>query len=336
MDEQIVFSKLQSELSRGTDYKECFFTGCQDAPIRSHSLQNNRILNRISRDGVVLRFEPKIINGEFNTELEEVGRGKASTFYGFCGNHDTQLFSPIEREDYVIGNKEQEFLFAYRALAKEFCTKKTASNLFSKTLGLTDSEFTQLKAKLELSEYFRNDSTKEYISAALQGTKESIDKLNGFKEAMNINLNNKRFDRISTRVIELQEEYCIAVSSIFYVEYDVLGNRINDLAYFVDMKPIFLTIFQQNGKTYILLSWFSKNNNGFQFVDQQIISQSKIKQKTIISNMIAQYVENVFISPMKWDALREFDKKRFTNLFKQTLFCVKSSLLYDPNLDVFI
>jgi hypothetical protein len=59
---------------------------------------------------------------------ELVGLNFASTFTGFCSNHDGQLFSPVENKIFVT-QQEQCFLLGYRAIARELYTKNGQESL---------------------------------------------------------------------------------------------------------------------------------------------------------------------------------------------------------------
>jgi len=74
----------------------------------AHSIQNNGILSRISRDGHVMTFAKD--KPGFDGKM--IGRRLASIFLGFCNKHDA-IFRPIETLPYT-GTVEQNFLFAYR------------------------------------------------------------------------------------------------------------------------------------------------------------------------------------------------------------------------------
>lgn len=76
--------------------------------------------------------------GNDNLEFGKTGRKKATTFTGFCDYHDSKIFSPIENEDYVEENKEQEFLFAYRALAYEHHANKSIIDYYKHIANFID------------------------------------------------------------------------------------------------------------------------------------------------------------------------------------------------------
>ncbi|OCL26611.1 hypothetical protein U472_11545 [Orenia metallireducens] len=333
----IAFSKLQSQLNKGCEYKDCFYSNCSSKVINAHSIQNNKILNKISDDGDVLGIKVKINKFGFpKPTLERIGRKKASTFLGFCNEHDTNIFKPIELYDYKIGNKEQEFLFAYRALAKEYNTKRTVKNLYEKMLSLSKEELIDLRKFCGIPIDIGLNDYKKHLKLISRGTNESIEKLESLKIPMNINLGKDKFYKIESKVIELPEEYHIAVSSLFFIEWDVEGNLINDLIYYKNIKPIFLTIFPQNQKTFIIMSYLQQHKNYFEFIDNQILNRALEKQKVIVSNMVTLYVENVYLSPIKWESLSEKEKRDYLKLYDMSLFSKPNSLLVDPKMDIFI
>jgi hypothetical protein len=52
-----------------------------------------------------------------------IGIGQASTFPGFCGEHDARLFRSIDAADFDL-NEEAIFLLAYRSLARELVARR--------------------------------------------------------------------------------------------------------------------------------------------------------------------------------------------------------------------
>ncbi|MCK5709932.1 MAG: hypothetical protein KAI07_05275, partial [Deltaproteobacteria bacterium] len=100
--------------------RECFHKDdkCSSKIIEAHSIQRNRVLKNISDDGHIMMFQMITNNKEAKWKPEERGLNKATVFSGFCEYHERKIFKPIDLYDYEEDNEEQEFLFAYRALAK--------------------------------------------------------------------------------------------------------------------------------------------------------------------------------------------------------------------------
>ena len=98
---QIKFNQEVSRLYRDCRFKKCVFpdkTNCSEQVIKAHSIQRNKILNRIAENGMLVSAD--VQNTLFTKEFEKIGISSASTFFGFCSFHDTNLFSEIENKEY--------------------------------------------------------------------------------------------------------------------------------------------------------------------------------------------------------------------------------------------
>ncbi|WP_199795769.1 hypothetical protein [Bacillus thuringiensis] len=339
-----IFENLE-KIKKECFLKECFHQdeNCNDKIIKAHSIQNNRILNKISENGEVLMISAGSNNSSnFKTSMQRKGRRIATTFTGFCGRHDNDLFMPIEEKDYQVGNKEQEFLFAYRALAKEYHTKTTVGDMYRKM-----RQYMKAGEYHKLSNIFDENNQPDiehitYMAEAITGTligqEDAEARLKLFRKRMNNDLDNSNFNEIVTDVIELDEEYHIAVSSITFIERDLNNeviNRLDDLS--AQLAPLFVTIFPQQGKTYILLSYFARNKRKYKFIKEQILSKSIRMQKVIISNLIVAYFENWVISPIKWNELGTKTHSRIYRYYVKTIAGGDGnrSLLNDKNMNLF-
>ena len=107
----------------------CLFPGCNNKAISSHSIQRSLLKTIADKTNHVYRF---YVNAEFTYEgkietvIEKVGIHKASAFEGYCNEHDTQIFLPIENQPIQSINLEQQFLLLMRALNKEYSDSKNA------------------------------------------------------------------------------------------------------------------------------------------------------------------------------------------------------------------
>ena len=59
----------------------------------------------------------------FTLVWRDVGRNLATTFEGFCSAHDAALFAPIDTRPFDPADRQQLFLYAYRAVARELHTQ---------------------------------------------------------------------------------------------------------------------------------------------------------------------------------------------------------------------
>lgn len=321
-ENQKEIKKRFRELEKTSYVRECFHKDekCSVSIISAHSIQNNKILKRISENGDVLYFSRKDHDGT-KFLLSKTGRKKATTFTGFCQYHDNTIFSFIENKDYQENNTEQEFLLAYRALAKEYHAKKTAKKI-------SESAIKQSSKESDINLF------KNYLLGANQALKE----LKTYKEQLNEALDNKNFDILETRTIKLHREYKIAVSSFFAVENDFKGDTVNLMSDFSkELKAFCLTIFPQSGKTYILFSYLKKHKKTLAPVLTQIQKNKGVNDiKKIISNIIAFHTENFVISPNTWDKIPKQEQVIFNNIFFENLFCLEINLSKLEDINLFI
>lgn len=92
---------------------------CPNDAIRAHSVQKATALSLIEEVGHVSELKPKIVADEPVCEFTKIGRNSASTFTGLCGEHDTEIFLPIDTKPLDLEDAEQLFLIAYRSVTRE-------------------------------------------------------------------------------------------------------------------------------------------------------------------------------------------------------------------------
>lgn len=333
------FNKLKNQ----SLWKGCFHEdeNCNEKIIKAHSIQNNKILNKISEDGCVYMIGHNI-GSDYGLEVEmkPEGRKKATTFTGFCGYHDGTIFHPIENFDYTVGNKEQEFLFAYRALAKEYHSKISVKEISLKCLEyIRNKEFDKLSTTFE-----NNKPSDEHIQFMnkmflenLYGTNDSTDRLERYRKDMNSFLDTSNFNQILTDVFTFNEEYHIAVSGLTFIEKDLLGNTVNDISdYNKVIYPLFITVIPQDGKTYVLLSYFERSKRRYSFIDRQIKPKDIETQKVILSNIIINYIENFAVSPIRWKNINKTRQKEIYKRFVDSSLEVEKELVSDKTFNIFI
>jgi hypothetical protein len=338
------FSNFRKRIFRLSDASSCFHKNqdCSSKLIRAHSIQNNRILTKLAHNGEVLFFDFDSYDEPDTIELIRTGRKKATTFLGFCGHHDTTIFAPIENNSYQPGNKQQEFLFAYRALAMEHYKKHKIASAFGKFKAIVESG-----DMAKIQEIFGDggmhshedaiNSGKQHLFPFLMGTQNAAKNLDTLRDNFTYYLDKEYFHMLKTDVIVFEEEYHIAVSSLISIEYDFIGhpvNQLRDLA--IPLSPTFLTIFPQDGKTYVLISYSTKDRKKFEFFKTQMLCKSAEKQKYLLTQLITHYVENIAISPLRWNILTQEQKDLFNSLFIESAIVTPTSFQLERGLSIFV
>lgn len=117
--------------------RKCLFKNCDKTAIKSHALQKNGILKQISEKNHLFQFSnvpPFKKKKKGNFELSRIGINDVYTFPGFCKEHDTSVFKPIETNEFDIESNKSINLFSYRALCQEIRRKEIAVDLADKLI----------------------------------------------------------------------------------------------------------------------------------------------------------------------------------------------------------
>lgn len=315
------FKQILSRIKRESRIKECFHANndCSSSIIKAHSVQNNRILSQLAENGLVLQLKPSYDNDEFSIQNEEIGRKVATVSTDFCGSHDSKIFRPIQSKDYQKNNKEQEFLFAYRALSKEYHVKQESKKFY------------------EEMQRIYGEKSRNLIEGVLKGTNSTLEQVEKEKVVFNNALSNSAFEMIGTHTIEFHGFYGIAASTTFAIECDLQGNIINDLGNLdKDLKFIFLNIIPQNNRTFILMSFLRKDRKIFSFIPNQIMKKSISDQKLILSNLLLSHVENLILSPRLWRKISAVDQNLLKSMLENTITSSTNRLSNLTDINLFI
>ncbi|EPG66462.1 hypothetical protein [Leptospira wolffii] len=309
--------------------KVCFIDNSDCTKIiKSHSIQENRVLNKISINGEVVTVGLEINQKNVGIAPMKVGKSKASTFPGFCKLHDQNVFAPIENMDYSEGNIQQNFLYTLRALAKEHYLKRLTKSYYENEISDLKSKFFK-KYKLQTamdrlsqSEYYG------YLSESLIGMNDALKYLSQFRIEMLKKFEDKEYDSVETVNFTMDSQFPIAVSSLFIPDYNHSGKKIHD---FGDLEsplhPLFLTIFPQGSKTYFLISYFRKHRLIYEGLKKWIDEKDLNFIETLFSNLILVFCENFYISPDIWKKLGVSKQEEIVDIFSKNVHS-STTLLY--------
>lgn len=300
--------------------KGCYFPSCNEKSIKAHSISNTRLLLKLSDNGKVMYFDKEHPKAG---ALIETGRGIASTFGGFCGTHD-KIFHPIDNEDYVPGDAKQEYLFAMRASAKELNTKLTVQHTLNE----------QLQRGI-LAGYSVDKTNLDFYREGLDiGVKD----LQSFRKVFVDTYSKSKFGAIDTITVITDRELPMAVSSTFNIELSPTGEIINDLSpsgYGSRVKPCFMTVFPQNGKTYCILSYFRRDRKDFQFL-KSLSESDEVKKEAMISNLITTYTENFVMNPSHWHKLDDTTKSMYEDIYEASILTGPRDFIFNESFSLFL
>lgn len=289
---------------------------------KAHSIQNNKILTQIARDGEITMADFEANEYVFKVIMKPKGRAIATTFSAFCDYHDSIVFSPIENNDYQ-GTDQQNFLFAYRAFAYEYHSKLEAFEMHKSASAPTNPE-SRFIADSVSKGYNFSERDLEYCKKVLD---EAI-------IAGNYNI-------INTIALQFNGATKVAVCSGFYLEYDLEGNRLNNMASPDRLKMLILNIFPQNNTTFALFSWLREDNDFYEVFKQQLLSLGSSEQLQFLNNLIPNHCINVAIGPDLWDSFALSEQEEFLIILNNTVNPLipddfqKKNLLTTTRVDLF-
>ncbi|WP_373533961.1 hypothetical protein [Microcoleus sp.] len=291
-------SFIYTQLSK--KYNKCLWpkSDCTKDCINAHSIQNSQILDKLASNNHVVMAVARLNldTGPEEIEFKKVGRNKATTFTGLCKKHDSELFRPIDINEFDVSNQQQKFLFAYRSVLRELHTriKKAidSQNIYQEFVNKKQCDPKNMDKPML-------DATMAIANAY---------DLYKYKQIYDNIYNSNSFTKIEHECIRIERNCPLAVSSLFDPIKSIIWLKIPE------PKFIVLNVFPQKKDTIILLSYLGDHQKDLRPYADEIINASGEYQIYLLSKTILRYCENFVISPdhfnlfsqQKIDAIKNF------------------------------
>ncbi|WP_303820006.1 hypothetical protein [Actinobacillus minor] len=337
-NEKIEFNKHQSEIKKQSQFKCCFWgeqhKDCSDDIISAHSIQRGKILDSIAEEGMVsyLTADPSNDLSEISPTFELEGIRKFSTFYGFCGKHDKEVFQPIEDKSFE-GTEEQLNLYAYRAISKELYAQEISLRKNKLLLGDVINENCPphylltypsiLSGNIVVPEYIKEDIKQkvqeESIRQRIKNIEQNIKGLSLLEGYLKNVIKNQESSLIKHQTYIFDYDIPIACSGVFFLYIGPSGESILNQSETVmeaitvdNCKNTILNVFPENGKTYVIFSTIKTNDKVINFVNNLLSDNDNINWK--LSHVILNHIENIAFRPSYIDTFS--DKETRSTLFQ--------------------
>jgi hypothetical protein len=266
--------------------------------ISAHSIQKNQSLDSIAETGHVYTLSKDIGSLKRNQgKLKYVKRGvnQVSTFLGFCGRHDNELFEAID--DFVLSPTDQQvFLYAYRSLCRELFVKENTISLIGKQLNNNVS-----------------NTVRDFLRKFKKGTEFGLNNLKRHKTEYDNSLRNKLYQDIRYVLFITHEKPFIAFSGLLYPQYDFLGRQLQDLANHNENLDLitFCTAPADSGCG-VLFSWHNSSSSScVEFMKSlATMMHDKANLGDLIFRLIVSNCENLAFSPNWWESLSTNDREQ--------------------------
>lgn len=302
-DLMLEFRKGINQMKKESMIKECFHPNKSECvpPIKqAHSLQRNGRLSLIEEEvnGQNCLYTVTSFSSSRKWHIEDftpVGKKVASTFYGFCGKHDTDVFEPIENHLFD-GSDQHLFLHSYRSFAHSYHSKMQELQLYK-------SDWETMKRLPK----FKRDGM---IAGAELGLKEI--KLE--KDFLDDLLLSEKYDGLTYSLFETNEFYPFGCSSAITPHYTVknepLETDLSDTT--TPWTSVILTVIPDKSNSFSILAANPNSESAIKFIDR-IDELDDEKYSLAISTLMTTLAENTFWSPKLWDAMSESAKMVLRN-----------------------
>lgn len=258
---------------------------CNGKIVKAHAIQNNRILNKITENGMLTTLDG-VSHYMFQTS-DSKGRGVTTTFTGFCSYHDKTLFQEIEDKDFTGSNK-QIFLLTYRTMAWHYHKKQEQT-----MVACIQAE----KMYAHGFDISKSEDSIDYLTGLKLGLEDNEIEKRLFDDA----LLNENYDCVRSIIWEIPYEISIAVSMMTEIEYDINGKQINDLLSDETPKKIYLNIFPSAKKSFCIWSWLDASNDVYQPFSEQFLHLSTVDRENYLNNNLPRWSDAIVISPRLWN-----------------------------------
>jgi hypothetical protein len=267
-------------------------SACHGPVIDSHTIQRKGALGKItSTNNHVSHLELSSESGLF--EVEEISWKKASTFPGYCGKHDSQLFEPLERMPFS-GSHEQCVLQAYRVTCNELYKKRALIESMQFTRNLIDRGFS------------RDDQINHQLSVNenVAGQTKSMQEIELLRRKFAVAVTEKRYDLFLSKCFFFTGDLSLTSCGALHAEFDFNGNRYSniwDLS--IDAQMLAHSVMSTDVGGAITFTWLAGDSH-----PQSVVSSFDNLSHEDKGDVFVQYcflnAENNYFSKTWWDALR--------------------------------
>lgn len=271
---------------------------CNGDIVRAHSLSRRNALGAVTESGHVFSLVPdwgQLFHRDKFVFKNRSAR-EASTFTGFCGYHDREIFLPLDREDFD-GSQKLTFLSGYRTVCREIFMKKAHLRTIQKGKSLDRGKSSERQFLIQ-----------EATSAAFDGAESAL------KELMDIRL---QFE-VSLKTLDYQPfAYCnfhfpkkpdLVSAGGFNPSHDLSGNFLQDLGELSTYSQnVFLSVLPNVDGFWASFLWPRNYALMEQFVKDIEYNYAAVGG---IYSVALAHIENSFMRPSFWEGLNKSGKER--------------------------
>ncbi len=281
---------------------ECLCPLCKESAIRSHAVQKNGWLSNIAEDNHVMGVQRQIAAPLLKSSQESppeprivrIGLNEASTFWGYCNVHDTQLFDCIERQPLCKDNINQAMAFHLRAMSFERVAKQSQQEI---SRCLAEAHWNALYREFMKNEVCIRDQMFEADSRYRWDLFWSDNKDERFK------------NEYSFRWIVIPKNIGVASVTMIPPMSAIMENRYmtahkhKDGSYDVGRPSFSLSVIPYGQETHVVMCWHNADTDFVAQWEHDLCTSSGTALATFLNKCIFVKSEDFYVRPSLWDSL---------------------------------
>ncbi len=272
----------------------CLYPGCTQSSISSHSQQKEGQLRAIAENGLVyaldrnmFQYIKSVLKEEGDCVFTKKGIQEASTFAGYCSQHDQMIFAPIEKQELTPDNPLQAALLFLRAMSFEYAAKRKAA--------------IQLNTLMDNIGEDANVNWQEEGNAWLQGVKLFLDREGPFLMSQIFDIMTKSdYERLHTSWVRVPQTLPISVTTCvcpwlndYHTKWTLAGPQ----------AMVSFSIIPASSYTDVVCSWLDYSDKDSLWIQREMKTPKGLEK--IINLFGLAESEDFCISITFWESLSE-------------------------------
>jgi hypothetical protein len=253
----------------------------------------------IAVDGHVMQFDVEPLE---DPAVRRRGINQATTFFGFCSKHDSQLFRPVEGTGFAF-EPEQIALLGYRAICRDFYGKEGE-------IAVNDALRFYVMMHPDIGGFAEKDYAYQIKRLAMVNARKNFSRARSVFMEM---ITKRNFAELRFFGVQFDAPPVYLASSMLLPEWDFNGCILQDLSTFDDFYPICFSAWAADGLSAAIFCWHvSADHICRPFIDSLREARPDRVPDRILS-MAFEYSENIVFRSDWWDALPERYRRSLEN-----------------------
>jgi hypothetical protein len=268
---------------------------CEQPVIKAHSISRSAALSKIARSGHIYQPDSnpyQLLKRAGTVDHRMRGINEATTFTGFCCQHDSSLFKSVDVGD-LIPTHEQLFFLHYRALCRELYVKRPALSTNELLRNLDRGRPPEMQSFVQ-----------ELVEARSKAIGTAIKELESNKSICDEAISTHNFACLHGCALLFNEPPTFACSGLTQPVYDFSGRTLQHL---IDLeKPaseLSFTLLPSGTGGIAAFAWLESADSVCQAFVRSLLMVADDRKSDVMVQLIFDSFENHAIEPNYWDNL---------------------------------